>query len=270
MNKPKVLIIDIETAPILANVWALWDQNVALNQIERDWFILSYSAKWLESEDKSVVYGPHRKVMYADQRGVKNIEDDRKLLKEVWKLIDEADVLLTQNGNKFDIKKLNARFILNGMKPPSGFKKIDTLVLAKKHFALTSNKLEFMTDKLCKKYKKSKHKKFSGFELWKECLADNIEAWKEMEKYNKYDVLSLEELYHIISPWETTVNFNLYHDEDNYVCNCGSTSFTKRGFAYTNVGKFQRYVCNHCSSWSRGAKNLFSKEKRESLRRKIT
>jgi hypothetical protein len=267
-KKPKVLIIDIETAPILGHVWALWDQNVGLNQIERDWFILSYSAKWLETEDKSIVYGPHRKIMYRDQRGKRNIENDKQLLKEVWKLMDEADVLLTQNGNKFDIKKLNARFVMNGMKPPSGFKKIDTLVMAKKHFALTSNKLEYMTDKLCTKYKKSKHKKFSGFDLWKECLAGNIEAWQEMELYNKQDVLSLEELFHILAPWDTTVNFNLYHNRDEFVCNCGSHEFTKRGYAYTNVGQFQRYVCNKCGAWSRSAVNLFSKDKRESLRRK--
>jgi len=256
---PKVLLLDIETAPILAYVWSLWDQTVALNQIKEDWFVLSWCAKWL--------YDSPNKTMYMDQRNAKNIEDDSKILKEIWKLLDDADVVITQNGKKFDIKKLNARFILNGMKPPSSFAHIDTHQIAKKVFGFTSTKLEYMSNKLCTKYKKSKHAKFSGFELWRECLAGNLEAWKSMEQYNRYDVLSLEELYTKLRPWDSSVNFNLYHDEEDYICNCGSKEFQRRGFAYTKVGKFQRFCCLSCGSWSRSAINEFSKEKKLSLRR---
>ena len=204
-----------------------------------------------------------------DQRKAKKIEDDTKILKVIWKLLDEADVVVTQNGRKFDQKKLNARFVMNGMQPPSSFKHIDTFLIAKKHFGFTSNKLEYMTDRLCKKYKKSKHAKFSGFELWKECLAGNDEAWDEMEHYNRYDVLSLEELYHILIPWDNTVDFNLYHDENRYVCRCGSTEFRESGFHFTQTGKFQKYACKKCGTETRSAENLFSKGKRKSLRRKV-
>jgi len=47
----KTLIIDIETSPVMAKVWSLWKQNVSLDQIEDDWFIMSYSCKWLGDED---------------------------------------------------------------------------------------------------------------------------------------------------------------------------------------------------------------------------
>jgi hypothetical protein len=124
---PKVLLLDIETSPIISYVWALFDQNIALNQIKTDWHLLSWAAKWLDSD----------KVMYMDQRNVKNIENDKKLLQHIWKLLDEADVVIWQNGDKFDGKKLNARFIMNGMKPPSSYKTIDTLKLAKKYFGFT-------------------------------------------------------------------------------------------------------------------------------------
>lgn len=258
LNGPKILLLDIETAPMLGYVWALWDQNVALNQVKADWFILSWSAKWLGDAPN--------KVMYADSRKSTNIENDKPLLTGIWKLLDEADIVITQNGKAFDHKKLNARFILNGMKPPSSFKYIDTLLLAKKHFAFSSNKLEYMSDKLCKKYKKLKHAKFSGFEMWRECLAGNQAAWKEMEKYNKYDVLALEELYTKLIPWDNTVNFNLYHDGTDHICTCGSTDFKKNGYAYTASGKFQRHVCNECGSEIRDKVNLFSKEKKKSLR----
>lgn len=253
---PKVLVYDIETSPILGYVWQLWDQNVGLNQIETDWFILSWGAKWLGSDE----------IMYMDQRHANNVEDDRRILKGIWKLLDEADIVITQNGKKFDQKKLNARFILNGMKPPSSYKHIDTLQLAKKHFGFTSNKLEYMADKINKKYKKLKHETFSGFELWKHCLAGNQKAWKEMERYNKHDVLSLEELYTKLIPWDSTINFNMYNPDISFKCRCGSEEFKRNGYFYSASGKYQRFSCKSCGAETRDKKNKFDKDKRESLR----
>lgn len=260
MNNPKILIFDIETAPILGFVWGLWENNVALNQIHTDWHILSWSAKWLGDRPD--------KVMYMDQRKAKNIEDDSKLLKGIWKLLDEADIVITQNGRNFDQKKLQARFILSGMKPPSSYRHIDTMLLAKKHFAFTSNKLEYMSSKLCVKYKKLKTTEFQGFDLWKACLNGDIRAWKEMEKYNKYDVLALEELYTKLIPWDNSINFNVY-DEDELLnkCTCGTKHPPVRnGYTYSNLAKYQRFKCPKCGSETRGRKNLLSKEKRNSLK----
>lgn len=256
---PKVLIYDIETAPIVAHVWKLWNNDVGLNQIQSDWHLLSWSAKWLGD--------PKSKIMYMDQRGKKKIEDDSQILKGIWKLLDKCDIVITQNGKAFDQKKLNARFIINNFQPPSTYKHIDTKVLAKKHFGFTSNRLEYMTDKICKKYKKlTNRKKFKGHDLWTECLKDNPEAWKEMEQYNKYDVLSLEELYKAMQPWDTAVNFNLYSDEIKEACNCGDNDWFKNGFHYTPSGRFQRYKCRSCGAEVRDKKNQFNKEKKKSLR----
>lgn len=257
---PRVLLVDIETAPVLAHVWGLYDQNVALNQIEADWFILSWSAKWLGE----------KKVMYADQRNAKNIENDKPLLEGIWKLLDEADIVVSQNGKAFDTKKLNARFVIHDMKPPSSYKQIDTFLLAKKHFGFTSNKLEYMSSKLCKKYKKLTHKKFPGFELWKECLAGNKQAWAEMERYNKHDVLALEELYTKLIPWDGSINFAVYQDAASKVCSCGSKKFHKNGYAYTSAGKYQRFSCAECGAESRSNSNEFSKLKRQSLVKGVT
>jgi uncharacterized protein YprB with RNaseH-like and TPR domain len=258
---PRVLVFDIETAPILAHVWDIWDQNVGLNQIQKDWHVLSWSAKWLGNS----------KIMYADQRKAKDVSDDTKLLEGIWDLLDEADIVITQNGIKFDVKKLNARFIIQGVRkghPPSSFKHIDTARIAWSRFGFTSNKLEYLTDKLCKKYKKLKHTKFPGHELWVQCLAGNKAAWVEMEKYNKHDVLALEELYHKMIPWApNAINFNLYHDDTKNTCKCGGTKFKKNGYKYTTAGKYQRYKCAKCGTESRSAKNLFSKEKKAALHR---
>jgi len=260
IDKPKILLLDIESAPMLGYVWSLWDNNVALNQLKSDWYVLAFAAKWLHE--------PEDEIIYYDQRNAKNIEDDTELLKIIWKLMDEATIIIGQNHKKFDLKKLNARFILNGFPPPSSYRTIDTVEIAKSKFGFTSNKLEYMSDKLCKKYKKLKHAKFSGFELWKECLAGNIEAWEEMELYNKYDVLSLEELFLKFAPWDNTINLDVYNDDlENHCSACNSTEFIKKGFRYTNLGKYQRYQCKHCGKETSERENLLSKEKRKSLRK---
>lgn len=252
--KPKTLLVDIETSPMLVYAWDLWDQNIGLNQIHTDWSIISCAAKWL---GESVVYCKSLRTV-----------SPKKLLKDVWVLLNDADLIITQNGKRFDAKKLNAQFIQHGMKPTSSYQHIDTLQLAKKHFGFTSNKLAYMTDKLCKKYKKLEHKKYPGFELWRECLKGNVSAWREMEKYNKYDVLSLEELYTKLIPWDKGVNLDVYHDELLNVCSCGKqANNVKNGYFYSNVGKYARYKCTKCGKETRSKKNMLDKEKKESLSR---
>jgi hypothetical protein len=235
-----ILVYDIETAPILSYHWRLYDENISLDQIEADWFVLSWSAKWLRD--------PPSKVMYQDQSTAKKLNDDKGILEDLHTLIDQADVVITQNGIKFDQKKLNARFVINGMKPPSTVKHVDTCAIAKKVFGFTSNKLEYMTEKLCKKYKKLKHKKFPGFSLWKECLKGNKAAWAEMKKYNVHDVLALEELYLILMPYDNSVNYDLYSSREEYQCQCGSEEFKRNGYYYTPTATVIRWRCTNCGA----------------------
>jgi DNA polymerase elongation subunit (family B) len=252
MKKPRVLVYDIETAPILAHVWRIWEENVGLNQIVKDWHLLSWSAKWLGE----------KKILYADQRRVKNIEDDKKILHELWQLIDAADIVITHNGKKFDQKKIQTRFLVHGMQPPSSVKHIDTLQIAKKHFSFTSNKLEYLARQLCN-VRKSEHKEFPGFELWKGVLAGNRNAWLEMERYNKQDVIVLEELYKKLAPWDPT-NFWIYQDER--ICKCGSKDQKKNGWFYTAAAKFQRYKCQDCGYETRDAKSIATTAQRGTTR----
>jgi hypothetical protein len=265
---PRVLVLDVETKPILAYVWDIWEQNIPLNMIVEDWCILSWSAKWLESEDKSIVYGPHRKIMYSDQRGKKKPTNDKQILKEIRNLMDEAHVVIGQNSKQFDNKKLKARFAIHGFDPPSPFKQYDTKIMMNE-FAFTSKKLEHAAEILNKKFKKLKHSKFPGFSLWLGCMAGNKEAWKEMERYNNHDVLSTEELFNILAPWHH-VDFNVYTREEgkSYTCSCGSDHFQCRGFSYTTTGKYQRYMCRSCGAWSRGKKNMLTKDDKVMLRSK--
>jgi len=252
---PKILFIDIETSPILAQVWRLFDQNVGLNQIDVDWSILSFCAKWKGTDD----------IIYMDTRNQPDVNDDSCLLDALWRLLNEADFVVGQNSKRFDVKKINARFILNGMPKPSTFRQIDTLEIAKRQFSFTSNKLEYMTDKLCVEFKKLKHGKFPGHVLWAECLKGNMEAWHEMEDYNRHDVLSLEELYDILSSWDDKLpNFDVYVDKI-----LDMTEWEKDGFHYTNLGKYQKYRHTLTGVQRRSRVNLLDKVKRDSLLRTI-
>ena len=248
---PKILFIDIETKPIFAQVWALWDQNVGLNQIQEDWSILSFCAKWKGSEE----------IIYRDLSNQTDFEDDGALLGDLWSLLNEADFVVGQNSKRFDVKKINARLVLNGYPKPSSFRQIDTLEVAKRQFGFTSNKLEYMTDKLCKVYKKLPHKKFPGHMLWSECLKGNPEAWDEMKEYNVHDVLSLEELYDIISSWDSALpNFDVYVDEV-----LDMSEWVEDGFHYSNLGKYKRFRNILTGVQRRSRVNLLSKEKRAQL-----
>lgn len=257
-NAPKVLLLDIETLPIEAYVWDLWDQNISLDMIKEDWSILSFSAKWLGA--------PESEIMYYDTRNEDNIRDDRKLCEIIHGLLDECDITITQNGVRFDIPKLNARFIKHGMKPPSSFRNIDTMRIAKYKFKFTSNKLAYLTDLLCEKYKKLDHSEFAGFKLWSECLKRNPKAFASMEKYNKYDVLSLEEAYNKLAAWDKTIRFSAFNEDTEERCTCGSTDIRLNGFIHTNTAMYERHTCQNCGKEYRGAKNIMTKANKQKLR----
>lgn len=256
MTSPRILIADIETAPILANVWRTWKENVGLNQIEHDWYLLSYSAKWLGA----------KRVMYHDQSRAVDMENDYELMLKLHRTLDEADIVVAHNGKKFDMRKINARFILNGLPPPSPYVVIDTMLEARKHFAFTSNRLIYLTDQLCTQ-KKDEHAQFPGFELWKQCLAGNKAAWAEMKKYNIQDTVSLEELYLKLRPWmEGHPNVATYANPEHPTCpKCGSDNVIQKGYRHTQTGRYARFLCNDCGGWSRGRSLVNTKEVRSNL-----
>lgn len=252
----KFLTLDIETAPLEAYCWGTWDQNIPLEMIIKDTAILSFSAKWLHDE----------KVIYMDTSKESDYRNDEKLVRALWVLLNQANVILTQNGERFDVPRINSRFKVYGLGEPTPYQHIDALKINRKKFGDTSNKLEYQTHKFCKMYKKSGHKKFPGNLLWVECLKGNKEAWKEMADYNPIDVLSLEELYlDTLRKWDKTVNFNVFHNSEDFICSCGSDDFYKNGYVYTKTGKFQIYTCEECGAHHQDKTNLLSKEKRKGM-----
>lgn len=230
----KILLLDIETAPNVAYVWGLFKVNVAVNQIARSGYTLCWSAKWLGEE------GTFFDSIYDS--------GERQMLLNIHNMLEEADVVIHYNGTRFDIPTLNKEFIKHGIKPPSSYKQIDLLRVVRKEFRFTSNKLEYVSKALGVKGK-IKH---NGFEMWTACMADDPKGWAAMKEYNIGDVDTLEEVYNKLLPWiKNHPNTGLYKNLENVCPNCGSVHVVKRGFAYTGVSKFQRFVCKTCGAWSR-------------------
>jgi hypothetical protein len=251
----KILVFDVETSPIVAYTWGLFDQNVGLNQIREDWHLLAWSAKWLGDAPS--------KTMYMDNSRARNIRDDKQLVVGLSKLLNEADVIITQNGDAFDVKKLNARAIINRLPPVKSVRSIDILKEGRKVFKFTSHKLEYITSVLNDKYTKLKHKEYPGFELWSAILKGDKRAWAVMKKYCMHDVLSTEEAYTKLAPWIKTGRVT----DKIGGCKCGSDKLQARGWSTTMAGKYPRYQCQDCGKWLKGAVNLHTTEQRKSIMR---
>lgn len=247
MSKSIIVGIDIETSPIIAYTWGTFKQFIGLNQIIRDWSILSFSAIDLDDLEKPSKY------RYKDVSKQKDFYDDRKIVQALWDELDRADIIIVQNGKKFDIRKINARFLSHGMPPPRPYKVVDTMLEARKVAALTSNKLEWLAKVLHPTEEKAKHNEFPGFELWGECLKGNNRAWAAMKAYNPQDVVSMLYVYLKLRPFiEGHPNVAAYSDDEEMACpKCGSEEVVQRGFVVTQTGKYQRIKCKCCGGWSR-------------------
>lgn len=245
MDNPKILLFDIETAPNLAYVWGKYEQNVI--EYDSEWYLLCYAAKWL-GKNKIMT----SKLTDFPSRFKKDSNDDLEVVKELWKLLDEADIVIAHNGKAFDVKKTNARFLYHGLLPPSPFKQIDTLTEARKHFKFNSNKL----DDICNLLGIGRKIKHEGFSLWLKCMKGQSSAWNKMIKYNKQDVILLEKVYEKFKPYITNhPNIGLYQQKDFACPNCGSQHLQKRGFNRTKTNLYQRYQCQSCGAWSQSTKS---------------
>lgn len=250
---PKILLLDIETKPNLAYVWKFWKENVGPKQVVTSTEMYSWAAKWLGEE----------KVIYEDTQGF----NERTILSSLVFLLDEADIVIAHNGERFDLPYIMSRCAIHRINPPSPYKIIDTLKVAKREFRFPSNSLEYLSNAFDLKNKKLNHAKFPGFELWLGIMNNNPEAWKENKEYNIQDVKALEELYLIFRPYiRNHPNVGILMEQDKPVCpKCGNHHLHYRGYATTNVGKYRRLVCLDCGGWSRTRYTELAKEARKAL-----
>jgi hypothetical protein len=235
----RTLLLDIETAPNVAHVWDLWNQNIGLNQLLESGYVLCFAAKWIG--EKSVVFS--------------SVHDTtpRRMLAKARDLLSQADAVVTWNGVSFDIPTLNREFLRFKMRPPAPFEQIDLFLIAKRRFRFVSNKLEHVV-KLLSAGRKIKHE---GHELWIKCMAGDKRAWKHMRRYNINDAVILERVYERLLPWISDhPHVGLREGRPESCPNCGGEKLQARGFSFTRLGKFRRFACRDCGTWTRSNKRI--------------
>lgn len=258
-EKAKILIFDLETSPMRGLFWSLWKQNINMAGIDKHSSLISWSAKWLCDD----------KIMSMRVTGKEAVaRKDKRILKPLWKLIDEADIVIGHNVKGYDMKYFNTRCLLNGLHAPSQVDAIDTLLLSRQKFRLPSNALKFWLEIIGEKEKMA-----TNFQLWVDCCEKGNERKLDyMMKYNEVDVIGTEDVYMHMrnNGWiHNHPNLGLYFegDLDNFCPTCQEyTMTTRKGkFYYTPSGRYQAYVCKTCHSYKRARKSDITKAERKSL-----
>lgn len=234
----KILTFDIETSPHTGMVWQKYDTNVI-------WFakyggILSIAWKW-NTEKKGHVIG------LPDFKYRAGKENDEEVLEAFSKVINEADIICYQNGDRFDLPYINARLLFHRLPPLKYFppsQRIDTLKVFRRHFRFPANNL----DEVCA-YLGIGRKLKTDKDLWRECLEGNMTAWRHMKEYNLHDVVLTEDVMKLILPFAPeTPNFNVFSNTIIRCPNvaCGSTRIQHRGIRYTKTSQYEDLRCYDC------------------------
>jgi len=239
---PRVLVFDIETTPTKSWHWRCFKENIAPKQIIQHSHLLCYAAKWLDSEQ--VIFD-----------STKYDDSDERCCRTLWHLFEEADVLIAHNGRAFDTNYMQARWMYYDMVPPSPYKTIDTLKIAKANLRVPSRGLEG----LLRYFELGGKLSHCGFQLWLDCMGGDEEGWKTMEDYNIQDVLMLQEFYLKVRPWaKMHPNLaNMYADDKIRCVKCGCEELKDMGKkAYTVVSSFPACRCTNCGTVLRSGKRF--------------
>lgn len=205
--------------------------------------MLCFAYKWLGEKQTHIVALPDFKTWK------KNKKDDTELVYKLWELFNEAEIIIAHNGDLFDIKKANARFIQHRLEPPSPYKSIDTLKVARRYFKFDSNKL----DRLGQYLEIGRKEKNMDFSVWLGCMEGKTESWVKMRKYNIQDVVLLEKVYFKLRGWiKNSPNMNMLYGTSFNCPNCASEHTTRQGIYTSRTGAYQRWKCQNCGAWSHG------------------
>ena len=236
-SKPKLLFYDIETSLAKSYHFSQWKVNLSQKQKIQESHLLSHAWAWGEGEVTGSILT--REEMLA--------HDPERLVLECWSLLDNCDVLVAHNGKRFDVRKVNSYFLQYGLPPPSPYRVIDTLLIAKQKFALPFNSLAYLAEFLNVEQKIDT----GGVDLWIQCDQGSQEALDKMNEYCMGDIVTLRSVYnHLISWSNDGVNLALYSDHGASCPHCSSdnVSIIEGKYAHTVARKYQVYRCNDCGA----------------------
>lgn len=229
----KILVVDIEWSPALAYVWRMFDENISPDQLVNPGGLLCFCWHWVGSKQYSFM---------------SEWEDGKPNMAKVLRaLLDEADAVVTYNGDRYDLPKIRGHLMLEGEKPFAPPTSID-LIKTVKRFGFVMNRLAYIAP-LLDVGNKMKHE---GFQLWRSVLAGDVKAQERMKKYCVQDVKVTTALYSRILPY--IFDHPNLGDTGGECGACGSGHSQHRGFRRSKYFKTQRLQCQDCGAWSTGTR----------------
>lgn len=238
----KVLIYDIETSPNIVYSWAVGRKiSLTPDNIIQERQIICIAWKWLDE-----------KRVHTVDWGAKT--DDKQLLKDFSQVINEADVAIAHNGDRYDIKFINSRLAYHDLPPLKDITTLDTLKLSRKVFFNNSHKLDYLGQYLVGDRKLET----GGFSLWKKVMDGDKKALTRMLRYCKQDVKLLEEVYLKIRKYAPqSVNFSILEHGNKSGCkNCGSQNVVRDGHRLKTTIIYQCYKCKDCGHFYRSNERI--------------
>lgn len=237
MSVPYTALIDIETSPGLGWSWGRRETDIL--RVKQDWELLSFAWKELGRGKVNCYARPD----FKDKT-------DKALTRAAWGILDSSDVVIGHNLDKFDHRKLRAKFVEHRLPPPRPYKTIDTLKIARKHFAFSSNKLNDLAQTLGVGAKM----RTGGLDLWFDCMDGDPAAWRKMVAYNKRDVVLLESVYERLKAWHSNHPNMPLHSGMAGCPVCSSINLQRRGYVVSKVTKSPRWQCMDCGAWFSSAR----------------
>ena len=233
--KPKRLFYDIETSYNIVKSWRVgYNLSITPEDIIHERAIITIAYKWEEDEEVTVLTW--------------NKGCDKDLVKQFVDIMAEADELVGHNVDRFDTKFIMGRALKHGISVLPKYQSTDTLKLAKKHFMLNSNKLDYIAQ-----YLNIGHKvRHRGMEMWDDIILRNDpKALEEMCEYNVHDVFLTEKVYKALMNYSLPkVNHASKQTGDKHSCpECGSEEAVLTKTYISNSGTKTRLMsCNSCST----------------------
>ena len=230
---PKILTIDIETRPLITKAWTAFDAT-ALEIIDPGGMICA-AAKWFHGE---------RVQFSADW-------DGDGWLEKIWGWLNRADIVVTYNGDRFDIPEINRQFLVNGIQPPSPYKSVDLLKITRR-FRFPTRRLEHVATELFDGHKLDT----GGKKLWEDVAAGIPAARQKMKRYNVQDVKLTEQVYLELLPWiKNHPNLTLFSGQDGCP-HCGSQDLVANGTVTALTMTYPLYRCHGCRANVRGSESV--------------
>lgn len=239
----KILAIDIETKPHKSYHWDMWKQNIGAHQVIEWGGMFSFAAKWIHEGAN------HETEFWSDFH-----DGHERMLAEVWYFLDQADVIVHYNGEKFDTKHIRRELVMAGFVSPSPFKQVDLLKTVRKQFDFPLNKLAVVAPLLGLEDKAA----HEGFALWTSCMDDDPDAWERMRNYNIQDVELTEQLYFKLRDggWLTNHPSHAAMMGRDVCPTCASEDLRPAGTHPLQSAFYPRFVCGNCRSYSRGNRRI--------------